>query len=175
MMNLNIKNDLIVEAKVELSSNSSERCDDIELIVIHCISLPEGEYGNNYPKDLFLNKLNFNIHPSFKTLTDLNVSSHLLINRDGSIFQFVPFNKCAWHAGQSIFEGREDCNNFSIGIELEGTIKDSFTDQQYAALNDTISLLKRIYPIKNIVGHSEIAAGRKADPGPYFDWKRIDD
>ena len=104
----------------------------------------------------------------------MKVSSHLLINRDGSLIQFVPFNKCAWHAGQSSFEGREDCNKFSIGIELEGSVKESFTDQQYNILNDIICLLKREYPVKNIVGHSEISAGRKKDPGPYFNWKRVD-
>jgi AmpD protein len=174
-MSLKIENNLIVGAEVELSTNSSERYDDIELIVIHCISLPEGEYNNNHPKDLFLNKLDLSIHPSFETLKNLKVSSHLLINRDGSFQQFVPFNKCAWHAGQSSFEGKEDCNNFSIGIELEGTINESFTDQQYTILNEIIGLLRREYPVKNIVGHSEIAVGRKKDPGPYFEWKRIND
>jgi AmpD protein len=174
-MSLKIKNNLIVGAEVELSTNSSERFDDIELIVIHCISLPEGEYNNNHPKDLFLNKLDLSIHPSFQTLKNLKVSSHLLINRDGSFQQFVPFNKCAWHAGQSSFEGKEDCNKFSIGIELEGTINESFTDQQYTILNEIIGLLKREYPVKNIVGHSEVAVGRKKDPGPYFEWKRIND
>ena len=174
-MSLKIKNNLIVGAEVELSTNSSERYDDIELIVIHCISLPEGEYNNNHPKDLFLNKLDLSIHPSFETLKNLKVSSHLLINRDGSFQQFVPFNKCAWHAGQSSFEGKEDCNKFSIGIELEGTVNESFTDQQYTILNEIIGLLKKEYPIKNIVGHSEIAASRKKDPGPYFEWKRIND
>jgi AmpD protein len=174
-MSLKIKNNLIVGAEVELSTNSSERFDDIELIVIHCISLPEGEYNNNHPKDLFLNKLDLSIHPSFETLKNLKVSSHLLINRDGSFQQFVPFNKCAWHAGQSSFEGKEDCNKFSIGIELEGTINESFTDQQYTILNKIIGLLRREYPVKNIVGHSEVAVGRKKDPGPYFEWKRIND
>jgi len=174
-MSLKIKNNLIVGAEVELSTNSSERYDDIELIVIHCISLPEGEYNNNHPKDLFLNKLDLSIHPSFETLKNLKVSSHILINRDGSFQQFVPFNKCAWHAGQSSFEGKEDCNKFSIGIELEGTVNESFTDQQYTILNEIIGLLKKEYPIKNIVGHSEIAASRKKDPGPYFEWKRIND
>lgn len=174
-MSLKIKNNLIVGAEVELSTNSSERYDDIELIVIHCISLPEGEYNNNHPKDLFLNKLDLSIHPSFQTLKNLKVSSHLLINRDGSFQQFVPFNKCAWHAGQSSFEGKEDCNKFSIGIELEGTINESFTDQQYTILNEIIGLLRREYPVKNIVGHSEVAGGRKKDPGPYFEWKRIND
>jgi AmpD protein len=174
-MSLKIKNNLIVGAEVELSTNSSERHDDIELIVIHCISLPEGEYNNNHPKDLFLNKLDLSIHPSFQTLKNLKVSSHLLINRDGSFQQFVPFNKCAWHAGQSSFEGKEDCNKFSIGIELEGTINESFTDQQYTILNEIISLLRGEYPVKNIVGHSEVAVGRKKDPGPYFEWKRIND
>ena len=174
-MSLKIENNLIVGAEVELSTNSSERYDDIELIVIHCISLPEGEYNNNHPKDLFLNKLDLSIHPSFETLKNLKVSSHLLINRDGSFQQFVPFNKCAWHAGQSSFEGKEDCNKFSIGIELEGTINESFTDQQYTILNEIIGLLRGEYPVKNIVGHSEVAVGRKKDPGPYFEWKRIND
>lgn len=174
-MSLKIENNLIVGAEVELSTNSSERYDDIELIVIHCISLPEGEYNNNHPKDLFLNKLDLSIHPSFETLKNLKVSSHLLINRDGTFQQFVPFNKCAWHAGQSSFEGKEDCNKFSIGIELEGTINESFTDKQYTILNEIIGLLRREYPVKNIVGHSEVAVGRKKDPGPYFEWKRIND
>jgi len=174
-MSLKIENNLIVGAEIELSPNSSERYDDIELIVIHCISLPEGEYNNNHPKDLFLNKLDFSIHPSFETLKNLKVSSHLLINRDGSFQQFVPFNKCAWHAGKSSFEGKEDCNKFSIGIELEGTVNESFTDKQYTILNEIIGLLKKEYPVKNIVGHSEIAEGRKKDPGPYFEWERIND
>ena len=174
-MSLKIKNNLIAEAEVELSPNSSDRHDEIDLIVLHCISLPEGQYGNNYPKDLFLNKLDFKKHSSFESLRGLRVSSHLLINRDGSLVQFVPFNKCAWHAGQSSFEGRDDCNKFSIGIELEGTIKENFTDQQYAILNEIVSLLKREYPVKNIVGHSEIAPNRKKDPGPYFEWNRLND
>ena len=174
-MSLKIKNNLIAEAEVELSPNSSDRHDEIDLIALHCISLPEGQYANNYPKDLFLNKLDFKKHSSFESLRDLRVSSHLLINRDGSLVQFVPFNKCAWHAGQSSFEGRDDCNKFSIGIELEGTIKENFTDQQYAILNEIVSLLKREYPVKNIVGHSEIAPNRKKDPGPYFEWNRLND
>ena len=174
-MSLKIKNNLIAEAEVELSPNSSDRHDEIDLIVLHCISLPEGQYANNYPKDLFLNKLDFKKHSSFESLRDMRVSSHLLINRDGSLMQFVPFNKCAWHAGQSSFEGRDDCNKFSIGIELEGTIKENFTDQQYAILNEIVSLLKREYPVKNIVGHSEIAPNRKKDPGPYFEWNRLND
>ena len=174
-MSLKIKNNLIAGAEVELSPNSSDRHDEIELIVLHCISLPEGQYANNYPKDLFLNKLDFKKHSSFGSLRDLRVSSHLLINRDGSLVQFVPFNKCAWHAGKSSFAGRDDCNKFSIGIELEGTIKENFTDQQYAILNEIVSLLKREYPVKNIVGHSEIAPNRKKDPGPYFEWNRLND
>ena len=115
-MTLKIKNNLITGAEVELSPNSSDRHDEIDLIVLHCISLPEGQYANNYPKDLFLNKLDFKKHSSFESLRDMRVSSHLLINRDGSLMQFVPFNKCAWHAGQSSFEGREDCNLSLIHI-----------------------------------------------------------
>ena len=156
-MSLKIKNNLIAGAEVELSPNSSDRHDEIDLIVLHCISLPEGQYGTNYPKDLFLNKLDFKKHSSFESLRDLRVSSHLLINRDGSLVQFVPFNKCAWHAGQSSFEGRDDCNKFSIGIELEGTIKENFTDQQYAILNEIVSLLKREYPVNCLLYTSDAA------------------
>ena len=118
-MSLKIKNNLIAGAEVELSPNSSDRHDEIDLIVLHCISLPEGQYANNYPKDLFLNKLDFKKHSSFESLRDLRVSPHLLINRDGSLVQFVPFNKCAWHAGQSSFEGRDDCNKFDLANDID--------------------------------------------------------
>ena len=148
---------------------------DISLIVIHCISLPPGVYEGNQIEDFFLNKLDISQHEYFNSIKDLKVSSHLLIKRDGGITQFVPFNKRAWHAGISSFDGVEDCNNFSIGIELEGTEDSEFTDQQYNSLMEITKLLLLHYPNlskEKIVGHSEIAPNRKTDPGKLFNWKR---
>ena len=147
----------------------------ISLIVIHCISLPEGDFLNSNVMDLFQNKLDCNKHPSFKSLKDLKVSAHLFIRRNGEIIQFVPFDKCAWHAGESSFNDRDNCNNFSIGIELEGTVQEEFTDKQYEVLNPVILKLKEEYKINHIVGHSDIAPDRKIDPGPHFDWERLND
>jgi len=155
------------------SPNFSERKNGIDLVVIHCISLPEGIYGNSNIEDLFLNKIDCLKHDSFKSLENLKVSSHLLVKRDGTVIQFVAFDKCAWHAGESFYDGRKNCNDFSIGIELEGCIDDIFTEKQYIELNKILKELKSIYGINNIVGHSEIAPGRKFDPGKNFDWKRI--
>jgi len=155
------------------SPNFSERKNGIDLVVIHCISLPEGMYGNSNIEDLFLNKIDCLKHDSFKSLENLKVSSHLLVKRDGTVIQFVAFDKCAWHAGESFYDGRKNCNDFSIGIELEGCIDDSFTKKQYTELNKILKELKNIYSINNIVGHSDIAPGRKFDPGKNFDWKRI--
>jgi N-acetyl-anhydromuramoyl-L-alanine amidase len=152
----------------------------INLCVIHCISLPEGSYENGHIQKLFMGQLDISSHPSFESLNGLKVSSHLVITRSGKIMQFVPFDQRAWHAGVSIFEGRENCNDFSIGIELEGTDQDIFTDAQYEVLNQVIVLIKEKYPEvvgKNgqfrVVGHSDIAPGRKTDPGTGFDWSRI--
>ena len=149
---------------------------DISLIVIHCISLPPGVYEGSQIEDFFLNKLDISQHEYFNSIKDLKVSSHLLIKRDGGIIQFVPFNKRAWHAGISSFDGVEDCNNFSIGIELEGTEDSEFTDQQYNSLMEITKLLLLNYPNlskEKIVGHSEIAPNRKTDPGKLFNWKRF--
>ena len=134
-MNFEIKNNFIDTAKIIKSPNHSERSCAIDLIVIHCISLPEGDFLNSKVMDLFQNKLDCNKHPSFKSLKDLKVSAHLFIRRNGEIIQFVPFDKCAWHAGESSFNDRDNCNNFSIGIELEGTVQEEFTDKQYEVLN----------------------------------------
>jgi AmpD protein len=157
-----------------LSENCSERkTEEISLLVIHNISLPPGEYGGGYIEKLFTNNLDPNDHAYFSEIYDLKVSSHLLIERDGSLVQFVPFNKKAWHAGVSSFEGRENCNEFSIGIELEGTDDDTYTEDQYRALIDITKVLMLVFQdIKkeNIVGHSDIAPGRKTDPGKAFDW-----
>ncbi|MDC9715604.1 MAG: 1,6-anhydro-N-acetylmuramyl-L-alanine amidase AmpD, partial [Gammaproteobacteria bacterium] len=139
------------------------------------ISLPPKQFDNNYIEQFFTNQLDFEAHPYFKTLKNMQVSAHLLIKRDGSIIQFVPFEKRAWHAGQSNFKGRTDCNDFSIGIELEGADDMIYTDKQYQALSDSIKTLKSHYPITDIVGHSNIAPGRKTDPGAAFDWSKIDE
>ena len=162
------------EAKICLSENCSERMtEEISLLVIHNISLPPGEFGGGYIEKLFTNSLDPNDHPYFSEIYDLKVSSHLLIERDGSLVQFVPFNKKAWHAGVSSFKGRENCNEFSIGIELEGTDDNKYTEDQYRALIDITKELMLVFQdIKkeNIVGHSDIAPGRKTDPGKSFDW-----
>jgi AmpD protein len=160
------------------SPNFDERPDpaDISLLVIHCISLPPGEFGNHYIDRLFCNQLDPDDHPYFEDVYQLTVSAHLLIKRDGSCVQYVPFDKRAWHAGKSIYEGRERCNDFSIGIELEGTESIDYTDQQYVQLAHVIRSLLEAYPklsTQRITGHSDIAPGRKTDPGASFDWQRL--
>ena len=142
----------------------------IELLVIHNISLPPGEFGGDAIVALFTNRLEASAHPFFATIAHLRVSSHLLIRRDGDAIPFVRFGDRAWHAGVSRWNGRERCNDFSIGIELEGTDDDPFTPAQYARLIGATQLLQRAYPLRAAVGHSEIAPERKSDPGPHFDW-----
>lgn len=149
---------------------------DISLLVIHCISLPPAEFGNNYIDQLFCNRLNPDDHDYFKTIHQLKVSAHVLIKRSGEIVQYVPFDKRAWHAGQSGYQGRERCNDFSIGIELEGTESIVYTDAQYQQLADVIKALLKTYPdlsTERITGHCDIAPGRKTDPGASFDWQRL--
>lgn len=149
---------------------------DISLLVIHCISLPPGEFGNHYIDKLFCNQLDPDEHPYFKDIYQLTVSAHLLIRRDGSCVQYVPFDKRAWHAGLSAYEGRERCNDFSIGIELEGTEEVDYTDRQYTQLGAVVGMLLEAYPKlspQRIAGHSDIAPGRKTDPGASFDWKKL--
>lgn len=146
-----------------------------ELLVIHNISLPPGEFGGDAIEELFCNCLDWDSHPYYQEIRGLRVSAHLLIRRDGEPVQFVSFDERAWHAGQSCFEGRENCNDFSIGIELEGTDELPYTDRQYEMLADITSALLSAYPGMNstrIAGHSDIAPGRKTDPGPAFDWPR---
>ncbi len=165
---------LLSSATYTPSPNFDERPhQEIDLLVIHNISLPPGEFAGGFVQDFFLNKLDINHHPYFKSLAQLKVSSHLFIRREGEIFQFVPFAKRAWHAGKSLYKGRENCNNFSIGIELEGTDTMPYTEQQYHQLAQTTCALMCTYPKithDNIVGHSDIAPTRKSDPGPAFDW-----
>lgn len=145
----------------------------IELIVIHNISLPPGEFGGPGIEDLFLNRLDAGAHPYYRDIASLRVSSHFLIRRDGDVTQFVPCAKRAWHAGVSQWRGRERCNDFSVGIELEGTDEIPFEDAQYVRLEDLIAVLRGLYPIADIVGHADVAPGRKTDPGPAFQWNRI--
>ena len=154
------------------SPNHDERPVDasIELLVIHNISLPPGEFGGSAIVDLFQNRLDPDAHPYFATIAGLRVSSHLLIRRDGALVQFVPCHRRAWHAGVSCWEGRERCNDFSIGIELEGTDDCAFPVAQYARLIGVAQILQRAYPLRAAVGHSDIAPGRKTDPGPLFLW-----
>lgn len=168
----------LTNAKQIPSPNYDDRPNpvDISLLVIHCISLPPGEFDNPYIDQLFCNVLDPDAHPYFKEIYQLTVSAHLLIKRDGSCIQYVPFNKRAWHAGKSSYQGKERCNDFSIGIELEGTESIPYTEAQYIQLAEVIDSLLKAYPNlskQQITGHSDIAPGRKNDPGASFDWQRI--
>ena len=142
----------------------------VDLLVIHNISLPPGRFGGSYIADLFCNRLDCDAHPYFDQLRALKVSAHFLIRRDGAVQQFVSANDRAWHAGVSSFYGRERCNDFSIGIELEGTDFEPFESAQYQALTDLTHALCARYPLRDVAGHEHIAPGRKTDPGPFFDW-----
>ena len=161
-------------AKQCFSPNFSERQgDEVSLLVIHNISLPPGEFGSDNIEKLFTNQLSPGAHPYFEGISSLKVSSHLLINREGLITQFVPFNMAAWHAGVSSFQGLNDCNQFSIGIELEGTDDIDYTKEQYQSLIEVSNDIMLSFPKinkENIMGHSDIAPERKTDPGPSFDW-----
>jgi len=168
----------LVDARRVLSPNYDDRPADseISLIVIHGISLPPGEYGGCWIDDLFTNRLDPRAHPYFATLEGLRVSSHVLIRRDGELVQYVPFSRRAWHAGQSSYQGRGGCNDYALGIELEGEDETPYTDVQYRRLVELIILLRQHFPAirpEAVVGHSEIAPGRKTDPGPAFDWRYL--
>jgi AmpD protein len=157
------------------SPNCNERPQqrDISLLVIHNISLPPGVFGGSCIREFFCNQLDCEAHPYFQQLREMQVSAHLLIERDGHLVQFVPFTARAWHAGQSSFQGVPDCNDYSIGIELEGTDQAAYTDAQYTSLAQVATTLMQLYPAINLdrlTGHSDIAPGRKTDPGPAFDW-----
>lgn len=148
----------------------------VSLIVVHGISLPAGQFGLHYITDLFLGQLDTNAHPSFAPLAQLRVSAHLLIRRNGEVIQYVPFDQRAWHAGVSSWQGQTACNDFSIGIELEGTDEVPYSDAQYQQLGKVIEALRAAYPTiseQAVTGHEHIAPGRKTDPGPVFDWPRI--
>ncbi|SNR78663.1 AmpD protein [Methylobacillus rhizosphaerae] len=163
---------LVAEAEFIASPNCDERPVNTEicLLVIHNISLPPSQYGGPGITELFTNSLNPRQHPYYAEIHHLRVSSHFLIRRDGSLQQFVPCAARAWHAGVSSWRGHERCNDFSIGIELEGSDFEAFTPEQYDMLVTLSRLLIAHYPIRDIAGHSHIAPGRKTDPGPYFNW-----
>lgn len=147
----------------------------IELIVIHAISLPPDEFGGPGIIDLFTNRLDPAGHPYYASIRDLRVSAHFLIRRDGELIQLVSCAQRAWHAGVSSWRERGACNDFSIGIELEGCDSIEFTEAQYRVLADLVATLRASHPIVDVVGHSDIAPGRKTDPGPCFDWERLRD
>jgi len=176
-MGISIAENKLIGAHQVDSPNQSERPAEsvVDLLILHNISLPPGEYNTGCIDQLFCNCLDKNAHPYFETIADLKVSSHFLINRLGSITQYVPLNMKAWHAGESTFDGRLNCNDFSIGVELEGTDHEPFTDAQYGSLVTLSIALLSEFPdigLDRIVGHSDVAPERKTDPGPFFQWDR---
>ncbi len=177
-MQLSIGGDWVVGARRVLSPNCDSRPEgsDISLIVVHGISLPPGEYGGCWIDDLFTNRLDAAAHPYFADIADLEVSSHVLIRRDGELVQYVPFTQRAWHAGLSSYRGREACNDFAVGIELEGQDEQAYEAVQYQRLAELITALRAHFPAigeEAVVGHCDIAPGRKSDPGPAFDWTHL--
>jgi AmpD protein len=171
---------LIEPARQCPSPNCDARPDGAQprLLVIHGISLPPGEFGGPHIEELFLNRLDWDAHPYFGEIRGLEVSAHLLIRRDGELIQFVPFTRRAWHAGESSFRGHDCCNDYSIGIELEGEDETPYTAAQYAVLSGVSRAILDAYPpvsAREIAAHSDIAPGRKTDPGPAFDWLRLYD
>jgi len=175
---MKIKNHLLEGVNFLSSPNYNDRPVDtkISLVVIHSISLPPTIFGNDYVENFFLNNLPETKIKYLNDIKDMRVSSHIYIKRSGDIIQFVPFNKRAWHAGKSSFENKEDCNDYSIGIELEGCEDIAFENIQYIKLSEIMNCLIDNYEnlnVDRIVSHSDIAPGRKVDPGPLFDWKRL--
>ncbi len=177
---MHINNGWFDQCRSVPSPNFNQRPDpaDISLLVIHSISLPPRQFGSSHIEQFFCNRLDRAEHPYFASICDMEVSSHLLIDRQGQLVQFVSLLERAWHAGQSCFERRKNCNDFSIGIELEGSDDDPFTDAQYQQLSAVTRRIMLAFPAitpARIVGHSDIAPGRKTDPGPHFDWQRFRD
>lgn len=173
----NITNHQVEQVRLVPSPHHNDRPNpsDISLLVIHNISLPPGEFGGHFIEDFFQGKLTSRCHPYFDQIREMQVSAHCLIKRDGTLVQFVPFDKRAWHAGVSKFGDREQCNDFSIGVELEGTDEFPYTLFQYKALAELTLSLMQNYPMitmDRIVGHEHIAPGRKTDPGLAFNWKK---
>ncbi|MFU9047300.1 1,6-anhydro-N-acetylmuramyl-L-alanine amidase AmpD [Acinetobacter tibetensis] len=167
----------LIGAKQIPSPNFNQRPAEakIELVVIHNISLPPSQFGGGYIQQFFQNQLDSTRHPYFETIQDLKVSAHLLILRTGEVLQFVNFQQRAWHAGRSSYLGQQECNDYSIGIELEGSDDCAFETLQYQVLAQVVVSLQQAYPAiqQHVAGHSDIAPGRKTDPGPYFDWVKF--
>lgn len=157
------------------SPNQNERPPGcaVTLALIHSISLPPGEYGGDTIERLFTNRLDWQAHPYFEQIRGLEVSSHFVIRRDGELLQFVSTARRAWHAGRSAWRGRENCNDYSVGIELEGLEGSPFDDPQYERLAALLQALARRHPLEGVAGHEDVAPGRKADPGARFDWPRL--
>lgn len=177
---VNAETGLIEPARQCLSPNQDARPDGaaLELIVLHGISLPPGEFGGAEIEAFFLNELDCDAHSYFGQIRGMAVSAHLLIRREGEVVQFVPFIQRAWHAGESTFRGRGCCNDYSIGIELEGEDQTPYDERQYEVLVAVLRALMTAYPKitpREIAGHCDIAPGRKSDPGPAFDWRRLYD
>ena len=177
---VDVRTGLIEPATRCTSPNSDARPEGCapEMIVLHGISLPPGEFGGPEIEQLFSNRLDWDAHPYFGEIRGLEVSSHLLIRRDGELLQFVPFTDRAWHAGESSFRGRRRCNDFAIGIELEGEDETPYTDVQYESLERVVAAVLCAYPAisaREIAGHCDVSPGRKSDPGPAFDWLRLYD
>lgn len=170
-----VDNGIYTPAQYIASPNQDARPDNtaISLIVIHNISLPPGEYGGPGVEQLFTNRLDANEHPYYAAIAQIEVSAHFFIRRNGQLIQFVPCDQRAWHAGLSSWQGRDRCNEFSIGIELEGCDHEAFTTAQYQQLHTLILDLLQQYPIDAIAGHEHIAPGRKTDPGPHFEWAAL--
>lgn len=145
----------------------------IDLVVLHSISLPPGQYGGDAVEQLFLNRLDWDAHPYYRQIRGLQVSAHFLVRRSGESVQFVSCDARAWHAGQSQWRGRDNCNDFSIGVELEGLEGETFEPAQYAALVPLLNAVRARYPVREVVGHEHVAPGRKIDPGPGFDWAAL--
>lgn len=165
----------LVGARLVPSPNCDDRPPgmDVDLVVIHSISLPPGEFGGDAIERLFTNRLDADAHPYFGAIASLRVAAHFLVRRDGELVQFVPCEKRAWHAGESSWRGRGRCNDYSIGIELEGCDERPFEPEQYEALERLIVAVRARYPIRECVGHCDVAPARKTDPGPRFDWSRV--
>jgi len=166
---------LLPQARYIASPNCDERPPGaaITLLVVHSISLPPGQYGGDAIERLFTNRLDPAAHPYFRDIATLKLSSHFLVRRDGELLQFVPVQRRAWHAGASCWRGRSRCNDFSIGVELEGVDESAFEDIQYARLNELLRALRGSLPLNDIAAHSDVAPDRKTDPGAHFDWARL--
>ncbi|MND57649.1 1,6-anhydro-N-acetylmuramyl-L-alanine amidase AmpD [compost metagenome] len=166
----------LIGARQIASPNYNQRPEqtEIQLLVVHNISLPPSQFGGGYIEQFFQNQLDWSVHPYFQTIEGMQVSTHLLILRSGEVLQFVNFNDRAWHAGRSTYLAKKECNDYSIGIELEGSDDMPFEAVQYTVLAEVICVLQAAYPkiLQHLAGHSDIAPGRKTDPGPFFDWAK---